>query len=162
MESLTQDVRYALRGSRREPLFSAFIVATLALGIGANAAMFGVVDRLLIRGPEHITDPARVMRVYQSVRPSRTHRDRRGAAGIHGPATREGGRLAPDVAPISAGHSRLDHELERAVASDRRPPEEGCDAGAGERRSRDSLPQHLYGRRHCRSRGETLRRADLI
>ena len=64
LDALRQDVRYAARGLRREPLFTAFVVATLALGIGANAAMFGVVDRLLLRGPEHIVDASRVMRVY--------------------------------------------------------------------------------------------------
>ncbi len=63
-DELKQDVRYAGRGLRREPLFTAFVVATLALGIGANAAMFGVVDRLLLRGPEHVMDASRVMRVY--------------------------------------------------------------------------------------------------
>ena len=63
-DALRQDVRYAARGVRREPLFAGFVVATLALGIGANAAMFGVVDRLLLRGPEHIVDASRVMRVY--------------------------------------------------------------------------------------------------
>jgi predicted permease len=70
LDDFAQDARYALRGLRRQPLFTAFVVATLALGIGANAAMFGVVDRLLIRGPEHITDPDRVMRIYQRVRPT--------------------------------------------------------------------------------------------
>jgi predicted permease len=65
LEDVRQDVRYALRGLRREPLFTAFVVATLALGIGANAAMFGVADRLLLHGPERIVDAARVMRVYE-------------------------------------------------------------------------------------------------
>ena len=64
LDALRQDVRYAARGLRREPLFAGFVIATLALGIGANAAMFGVVDRLLLRGPEHIVDASRVMRVY--------------------------------------------------------------------------------------------------
>lgn len=64
VDALGQDVRYAARGLRREPLFTAFVVTTLALGIGANAAMFGVVDRLLLRGPEHIADASQVMRVY--------------------------------------------------------------------------------------------------
>jgi predicted permease len=63
-EALRQDIRYAARGLRREPLFAGFVIATLALGIGANAAMFGIVDRLLLRGPEHIADAQNVMRVY--------------------------------------------------------------------------------------------------
>ena len=68
-DTLRQDIRYAARGLRREPLFTAFVVTTLALGIGANAAMFGVVDRLLLRGPEHLVDPSRVMRVYARIQP---------------------------------------------------------------------------------------------
>jgi predicted permease len=62
------DLRYAVRGLAREPLFSAFAVMTLALGIGANAAMFGVVDKLLLRGPAHVREPNRVARLYWSMR----------------------------------------------------------------------------------------------
>lgn len=67
--SLSQDVRFVARSLRRDPAFTAFVVATLALGIGANAAMFGVVDRLLLRGPEHVRDSGRVMRLYLTDRP---------------------------------------------------------------------------------------------
>jgi predicted permease len=63
-EAIAQDLRYAARGLRRAPMFATFVVVTLALGIGANAAMFGVVDRLLIRGPAYIADPGRVMRMF--------------------------------------------------------------------------------------------------
>jgi predicted permease len=49
MEVLAQDVRYALRGFRRNPLFTLTIVVTLMLGIGATAAVFSVVDRILFR-----------------------------------------------------------------------------------------------------------------
>ncbi len=38
------DARYAARSLVREPLFTSFVVVTLALGIGGNAAMFGVAD----------------------------------------------------------------------------------------------------------------------
>jgi predicted permease len=71
-EALVQDVVHAIRGLRREPAFTAFIIVTLALGIGANAAMFGVIDRLLLRGAEHVRDSRQVMRLYA------THRVRSG------------------------------------------------------------------------------------
>jgi len=62
------DVRYAIRGLRREALFSSFIVVTLALAIGVNAAMFGVVDRVLLRGPAHVAAPKQLVRMYWSYR----------------------------------------------------------------------------------------------
>jgi putative ABC transport system permease protein len=49
METLIQDVRYSLRGFRRNPVFTVTIVATLMLGIGATTAVFSVVDRILFR-----------------------------------------------------------------------------------------------------------------
>src|ERR1041385_8293795 len=53
LTDLRQDVAYALRGIRRQPAFAGLIVATLGLGIGANATMFGLVDRLLLKPPAH-------------------------------------------------------------------------------------------------------------
>jgi predicted permease len=47
--TIAQDIRYALRGFRRNPLFALTVVATLALGIGASTAVFSVVDRILFR-----------------------------------------------------------------------------------------------------------------
>ena len=61
---LSQDVAYALRGVRRQPGFAALVVLTLGLGIGANATMFGVMDRLLLRPPAFLKDPDRSGRVY--------------------------------------------------------------------------------------------------
>jgi putative ABC transport system permease protein len=49
LESAIRDVRYALRGFRRNPVFAVTAVLTLALGIGATTAVFSVVDRILFR-----------------------------------------------------------------------------------------------------------------
>src|SRR4030095_11265038 len=64
LDTIGQDLRYVLRAIRHSPGFSAMVVLTLGLGIGANAAMFGIVDRLLLRGPAHVVDSDRVVRIY--------------------------------------------------------------------------------------------------
>src|SRR5579859_2737963 len=61
LDALRQDVSYALRGIRSHPGFAATVCITIALGIGANATKFGVVDRLLFRGPEGVRDADQVM-----------------------------------------------------------------------------------------------------
>jgi predicted permease len=63
-ESFAQDIRYAVRGLRARPGFTIAVVLTLALGIGANAAMFSVVDQLLFRAPPMLREPALTHRVY--------------------------------------------------------------------------------------------------
>ena len=66
IEAIAQDLRYALRGLRGRPAFSLGVIVTLALGIGANAAMFGITDRLLFRAPPNLRAAGEVHRVYLS------------------------------------------------------------------------------------------------
>jgi putative ABC transport system permease protein len=62
--ALAQDLRYAARGLRLRPGFTLAVVLTLGLGIGANATMFGIVDRLLLRPPAYLAHADRVHRVW--------------------------------------------------------------------------------------------------
>src|SRR5690606_26784850 len=63
LDDVAQDVRYGLRGIRRNPLFATALVLTLGLGIGASAAMFSVVDALLLR-PLPYGEPERLVEVH--------------------------------------------------------------------------------------------------
>ncbi|HEY6273957.1 MAG TPA: ABC transporter permease [Terriglobales bacterium] len=63
LEHLWQDVRYGARMLRRSPGFVATAALTLALGIGANTAMFSVIDGVLLNRPP-FAEPSRVMVVY--------------------------------------------------------------------------------------------------
>ncbi len=62
--SLLQDLSHSWRGLLRARGFAATTITLLALGIGANAVMFGIVDRLLLRPPQHVRDANKVWRVY--------------------------------------------------------------------------------------------------
>jgi putative ABC transport system permease protein len=65
LEELVRDVRYALRGFRRQPAFTAVAVITLAIGIGANAAVFSIVHGVLMR-PLPYSDPDALVSVTRS------------------------------------------------------------------------------------------------
>ena len=55
-----------VRTIRRYPGFTAAVVVTLGLGLGANATMYGIIDRLLLRAPDHIVRPDEVKRLFLS------------------------------------------------------------------------------------------------
>ena len=64
VDDVIQDVQHAMRGLRRSPGFTLSAVMVLALGIGANAAVFTVVNAILLK-PAPYADPSRVVHVYQ-------------------------------------------------------------------------------------------------
>jgi predicted permease len=64
LEATWQDVIYTLRDLRRHPTFTIGVMLTLGLGLGANTAMFSLVDHLLFRPPARMIDPQSVSRVY--------------------------------------------------------------------------------------------------
>lgn len=66
LHAIRQDLAFAWRHACRAPGFSAAVMLTLALGIGANATMFGVVDRLLISPPSGIDRADEIRRLYWS------------------------------------------------------------------------------------------------
>jgi putative ABC transport system permease protein len=66
LEHLARDVRYGVRQIRRDPAFSATAIATLALGIGVNTAMFSAVDAILIR-PLPYADAGRLVMIWDDL-----------------------------------------------------------------------------------------------
>jgi predicted permease len=65
LERLWLDVRYAIRGMRRAPAFTAIAVLSLALGIGANTAIFSLIDALMLRWLP-VREPQQLLQVKTS------------------------------------------------------------------------------------------------
>jgi predicted permease len=69
MENLARDFRYGLAGLARDPGFTVIAVGLLALGIGANTAMFSIVDAALLK-PLPFPQPERMVRVWEAPTPT--------------------------------------------------------------------------------------------
>src|SRR5580704_13407468 len=70
LETLHHDLQYAMRTLRKNPLFSATAVLTLALAIGGNTAMFTIIRAVLLK-PLEYRDPDRLVRISGGATPAR-------------------------------------------------------------------------------------------
>ena len=114
LEAWLKDLRYAARGLRKAPTFTAMAVATLALGIGANTAIYTVVDRVLLR-PLPYPDPDRLATIARNIERNGAASDQFSQNGQTWFALREGASLI-DVAASAGGTSGVN-----LVAGGRRP-----------------------------------------
>ena len=133
LNQFLQDVRYATRMLVRAPMFTGIAILTLALGLGANAAIFTLVNALLLR-PLPYGAPDRLVTVWQDLRARGGPADEWATPGNYADWRRETGLFQAVV-----GHHRLaPHTLRRrrARARSRRtglarvPDGPGREAGA--------------------------------
>ncbi len=94
LDTLSRDVRYGLRMLRRNPMFTAVALVTLAIGIGANTAVFSVVNSVLLK-PLNYPDPEKLVALRQTAP---------GAAGLA--SFSDGLRLSPSMYFTYAEHNR--------------------------------------------------------
>jgi hypothetical protein len=102
LDSLARDVRYAVRVLRKSPLFALTAIATLGLCIGANTAIYTVVDRVLLR-PLPYPRPDRLAMVVRHYEGAGTSEDDAGQAGVTWVALQEGAANALDIAATAGG-----------------------------------------------------------
>ena len=143
LDTLGRDLRLALRGMRRRPGFTLAVVLTLALGIGANTAIFGVVDGVLIK-PLPYPNAGELVSIKQVAPGLNVDQLRMSASQYF--TYREEGRVFQHIGLYGDGGTH-DHRHRRAGAGARA----GCDlrrpAGAG--RSAAAGPALHRGR--CRN-----------
>ncbi|HEY9478526.1 MAG TPA: ADOP family duplicated permease [Gemmatimonadaceae bacterium] len=100
-EGIVQDARHVARGLLRTPGFAAMVVVTLALGIGANAVVFSLIDRLFFQPPAGVPHPEMVRRIVLHHTNPHTHDPE--AIGVYNyPDVRRVAEGAPNGVTISA------------------------------------------------------------
>jgi putative ABC transport system permease protein len=72
MQSLIKDIQYGFRNLVKRPSYTAIALITLALGIGANTAIFSLVSTVLLR-PLPVSHPEELVEVYGTLHQGGTH-----------------------------------------------------------------------------------------
>ena len=101
-----RDVQYAIRTLRRSPGFAGVAILTIALGIGANTAIFSVLDAVLLH-PLPFTEADRLVRLYENVP---------GSESPNGRPRRLGGIDAREFLAVRAQARTLSHVVAHAIA----------------------------------------------
>ena len=99
-ESIRADIRLALRQVRRAPMFAILTIASLGLGIGANSAMFGIVQAVLLR-PLPYADPSALVMIWSD----NTNNNEKN--NVVSPADYEAFKAAPSLANVQGMYSFL-------------------------------------------------------
>ena len=102
MDNLRQDLRFALRQLWKRPAFSAIALGMLALGIGANTAIFSVVYAVLLK-PLPFNEPDRIVRIWESRVEQGWDTGFRGPRKLLGPAGHEPGLRGSGGVPVLLG-----------------------------------------------------------
>src|SRR5262245_48244564 len=94
LDSVSRDLRYAGRAVRRTPTFTVIVVLTLAVGIGANTAVFSVLDHVLLK-PLSYPQSEELVALRQV------------APGVAGSSSSDGFNLSPSMYFTYAEHNRV-------------------------------------------------------
>lgn len=129
LDRVAQDAAYATRQLRRAPGFTLAVALTVSLGVGANATMFAVIDRVMLRSPEGIAEPDRVVE-FRSVQ------------------VRRDGRVDSSIAFAYPSYTEFRdmHDVFAGVTAVRGPDDLSVDHGAAASTARGSLVADYYFR----------------
>src|SRR5213594_4884724 len=116
LTGLAQDLRYAVRGLRRSPAFAAVAAATLALGVGANTAMFSVVNVVMLR-PLPYREPGKLALIFTDDVRRGLHQERTAFRTIAD--WRGANRTFQDIAYFNTSRSTLIGAAESSAPSER-------------------------------------------